>query len=134
MLPLVARIVDDIVRTYREVHGALEAFEQAKRTVNELDGVTQKKAALIEAERELRYRDEDVAEALDRFQLLIEEIEALGGTVKDYETGAVDFYGEVDGEIVYLSWQPGDERVAHWHRLEDGHSQRMPLPASLSAR
>ena len=33
---------------------------------------------------------------------MIQEIEALGGTVKDYEQGFIDFYGDVSGEIVYL--------------------------------
>ena len=46
--------------------------------------------------------DAEVARLLDTFQALVEEIEALGGTVKDYERGMIDFYGEVEGEIVYL--------------------------------
>ncbi len=127
MLPLVSRIVDDIVRTYRHVNGALQAYEAAKRELDSASG-----AHKIECERLVRQRDEDVAKLLDRFQGLIEEIEGLGGTVKDYERGTVDFYGEVDGEIVYLSWQPGEDTIGHWHRLEDGFSQRQPLPTTVS--
>ena len=74
MLPLVARIADDIVATYADVNRALQAFEDEK--------------VRAEADEsrlpELRRRDEEVANVLDRFQGLIEEVEALGGTVKDY--------------------------------------------------
>ncbi len=128
MLPLVARIADDIVRTYRQVHLALREFDTAKEAAAEAHG-----AARIELEREMRLKDARVAELLDRFQGLIEEIEALGGTVKDYERGIVDFYGEVDGEIVYLCWTPGDENLGYWHALDEGTADRRPLPAPQPA-
>lgn len=120
MLPLVSRIAEDIVATYADVNRALQAFE-AEKARAEAD---ESRQAI------LRERDEAVAAVLDRFQGLIEEIEALGGTVKDYETGMIDFYGEVDGEIVYLCWQRGEDRIDHWHRLEEGFGKRRPLPVS----
>jgi hypothetical protein len=124
MLPLVQRIADDVVRTYGEVTRALEAFEAAKATATRGEAT---------AESQLREKDGEVAAALDRFQGLIEEIEALGGTVKDYERGLMDFYGEVDGEIVYLCWQPGETHLQAWHRLEEGFNQRRALPATAVA-
>ena len=71
--------------------------------------------------------------ALNQFQALVEEIEALGGTVKDYEAGRIDFYGDVDGEIVYLCWQRGEASIGHWHSLEEGFSSRRLLPATIIA-
>jgi hypothetical protein len=131
MLPLVSRIADDIVATYGEVNAALQAFEACKANLEQI--ADKDSARAVEAEEELRRRDAQVAAVLDRFQGLIEEIEALGGTVKDYERGFVDFYGEVDGEIVYLCWQRGEDHVGHWHRLEDGFSKRRPLPVATAA-
>ena len=58
---------------------------------------------------------------------LLDELEALGGLLRDYEQGSVDFYGEVDGEIVYLCWQRGEHHVQHWHRLDEGFSKRRPI-------
>jgi hypothetical protein len=127
MLPLVARIAEDIVRTYHRVHEALRAFDESKNRAETASGTER-----IQVEAEMRARDGRVAELLDRFQGLIEEIEELGGTVKDYERGAVDFYGEVDGEIVYLCWAPGDEQIAFWHPLEDGFADRRPLPTTVT--
>jgi hypothetical protein len=123
MLPLVARIADDIVATYADVNRALQAFE------------AEKARAENDETREpiLRRRDAEVATMLDRFQSLIEEIEALGGTVKDYERGMIDFYGEVDGEIVYLCWTRGEDRIAYWHRLEEGFGKRRALSTPAAA-
>ena len=118
MLPLVSRIAADIVDTYERVNAALQAFETEKARA-EQDPTR---------ELELRRADEDVARLLDRFQGLIEEIEALGGTVKDYEKGGIDFYGEVDGEIVYLCWRPGDEEIRWFHRVDEGYSKRQAIP------
>lgn len=123
MLPLVARIADDIVATYADVNQALQAF-QAEET-----------RAKADAAREplLAERNAEVGRALDRFQRLIEEIEALGGTLRDYERGSIDFYGELDGEIVYLCWQRGEEHVEHWHSLDEGFSKRRRLPEAAHA-
>jgi hypothetical protein len=127
MLPLVSRIAEDIVTTYADVNRALQSFEGVKQQLEKDGGDDPVR------EQELRERDAEVAAVLDRFQGLIEEIEALGGTVKDYERGFVDFYGEVDGEIVYLCWQRGEDHISHWHRLEDGFSKRKPLPVHVAA-
>jgi hypothetical protein len=127
MLPLVSRIADDIVEAYGDVNRTLQAFETAKQNA----APSGPQAAADEID--LRRRDEDVGRALDRFQGLIEEVEALGGTVKDYERGFVDFYGEVDGEIVYLCWQRGEDHISHWHRLEDGYAKRQALALPTAA-
>lgn len=123
MLPLVSRIASDIVGAYTTVHQALSVFEDLKERA-ETDETL---------ELPLRRADEDVAGSLDAFQALIEEVEALGGTVKDYEQGAIDFYGEVEGEIVYLCWNPGETEIGYWHALEEGFGKRRPLPQTAAA-
>lgn len=123
MLPLVARIADDIVATYADVNRALQAFEDEKTRAEDDESRLP----------ELRRRDEEVANVLDRFQRLIEEIEALGGTVKDYERGLIDFYGEVEGDIVYLCWQRGETHIRFWHGLDEGFGRRRPLPQTVEA-
>ena len=123
MLPLVSRIADDIVATYADVNRAIQAFE------------TERPKAEADETRMpiLRERDQAVTTALDRLQTLIYEIEDLGGTVKDHEHGKVDFYGEIDGEIVYLCWQRGEDRIAFFHGLEESTGRRRPIPASIAA-
>ena len=123
MLPLVSRIAEDIVSGYGEVTSALQAYENAK-TASTRDP---------KAQPVLRQADADVSEALERFQDLVAEIEDLGGTVKDYEHGLVDFYGDVAGEIVYLCWQRGEDTITHFHRLDEGFAKRRSLPAAQAA-
>ena len=142
MLPLVSRIADDIVATYTKVHQALRDLEAAKQGKAE-QGPTPpalpagneespSRAVSLDRETSLRRLDAEVARLLDVFQALVEEIEALGGTVKDYERGCIDFYGEVAGEIVYLCWQRGEDAIAHWHALDEGYADRhrIELPSA----
>ena len=135
MLPLVASIADDIVATYADVNQALQAFQAEETRAKHVEGreiptsrsTASPDGALAQSKDALAKRNAEVGVALDRFQKLIQEIEGLGGTLRDYERGSIDFYGEVDGEIVYLCWQRGEDHVAHWHKLDEGFSKRRPL-------
>ena len=61
----------------------------------------------------------------------LQEIQALGGVVKDLETGLVDFPGRGPGEhrerVVNLCWRYGEEAVEFWHGMDEGFAQRKPL-------
>lgn len=57
----------------------------------------------------------------------IAELEALGVTVRDPETGLVDFLSQREGERVWLCWRLGEERIAWWHPLDTGFAGRRPL-------
>lgn len=63
---------------------------------------------------------------------LLEEVQGLGGVVKDLEMGLVDFPGRGpggrDGEIVNLCWRLGEDAVEFWHGMREGFAQRKPLP------
>ncbi len=57
----------------------------------------------------------------------IGRIHALGVLLKDFQTGLVDFYGHVDGQLVFLCWQRGEPSVRFYHTLEGGFGGRKPL-------
>jgi hypothetical protein len=63
---------------------------------------------------------------------VIQEIQALGGVIKDLETGLVDFPGRGPGEhrgrVVNLCWRHGEAAVEFWHGMDEGFAQRKPLP------
>jgi hypothetical protein len=57
----------------------------------------------------------------------VERIQGLGAVVKDIDAGLVDFYGKFEGRTVFLCWHFGEDRVAHFHELDEGFSSRKPL-------
>ena len=58
---------------------------------------------------------------------LINRIEAYGCLVKDLDLGLLDFPSMRDGRAVYLCWKAGEERITHWHGMDEGFLARRPL-------
>jgi hypothetical protein len=71
----------------------------------------------------VRERDE-AQEALNRD---LERVRGMGVLLKDFQTGLVDFYGIVAGELVFLCWQRGESSVRFYHTLQGGFAARKPL-------
>jgi hypothetical protein len=70
------------------------------------------------------------AEYLEASRVLKAEVERIAGDgiiLRDAESGLVDFPAERDGRVIYLCWQLGEDRVAHWHDPDTGFSGRKPL-------
>jgi len=57
----------------------------------------------------------------------LEEIQVLGGVTKDVGLGLVDFLHLREGREVNLCWRYGEERITHWHGLDEGYAARKPL-------
>jgi hypothetical protein len=55
-------------------------------------------------------------------------IQDLGVLVKDLDRGLLDFPALREGEEVLLCWEVGEEKVTHWHGVEEGFAGRKPLP------
>lgn len=62
------------------------------------------------------------------------EVEELGAMVKDPRTGLCDFYGHVDGKLVYLCWRYGEPAIEHYHDLDAGFAGRKPLDRAARLR
>jgi hypothetical protein len=62
------------------------------------------------------------------------DIEELGAVVKDPRRGLLDFYGRVEGELVWLCWQYGESEVSHYHRLEEGFPGRKEIARAVKQR
>jgi hypothetical protein len=61
-------------------------------------------------------------------------VEATGAVLKDARVGLLDFYGEVDGKLVWLCWKYGESECAFYHALEEGFSARKSIGASVKQR
>lgn len=64
---------------------------------------------------------------IDAFQSALDQLEDLGCLLKDLHTGLVDFYALHNGELSFLCWKLGEDRIRFWHTLESGAAGRQPL-------
>jgi len=119
-LPLIRRIVSDVVRDYWRWQEKVREYEEvaATRMANEAD----EHADRLERETQQLARD------IDGY---LAEIRELGVEIKGFDTGLVDFPGEVNGKPVLLCWQLGEESVQYWHEEDAGFAGRQPLPSTL---
>lgn len=122
MLPLVGRIVRDIVETHRAWERSVHEFELA--------------AAESRADRpspraeELQRETQRLATEIQSF---IGELRDLDVEFKGFELGLVDFPSELDGRVIYLCWKLGEESVGWWHEVEGGFAGRQPLIPMLQS-
>jgi hypothetical protein len=127
-LPLVRRIVEDIVREHRRwqekiLELELVASNAAGATANNpapAPSSSDERVAAIERDALAIARDIDAFER---------ELQELGIALKDRRLGLIDFPGEIDGRQVWLCWRLGEPSVQYWHDLDAGYAGRQPLPA-----
>lgn len=119
-LPLVRKIVEDVVREHRRWQEAIVELDLVSDGVH-ADLPDPRVAAL---ER----RIQKMAREVDGFQA---ELEALGIQLKDRRIGLIDFPSELDGQPMLLCWQLGEPTVQFWHDLDSGYAGRQPLSPSL---
>jgi hypothetical protein len=62
------------------------------------------------------------------------ELEQMGAVLKDPRSGLVDFYGHVEGHLVWLCWKYGETEVTHYHGLEDGFTARKAIAEAAKSR
>jgi hypothetical protein len=58
----------------------------------------------------------------------------MGAVIKDPQIGLIDFYGRVDGNVVWLCWKYGEEEVTYYHALDEGFAGRKEIGASVRLR
>jgi len=119
-LPLVRRIVEDVVaqhRRWRETILELDLVASASRSDD-----AQTRSEELE-QRALAY-----ARELDDYQ---RELADLGIQLKDPRLGLVDFPAELDGRPVLLCWHLGEPEVRFWHEVDPGYAGRRPLVPQL---
>jgi hypothetical protein len=64
---------------------------------------------------------------IDQMQAAVVQIDRWGITLRDIETGLIDFPALVNGRQVCLCWRLGEDDVAWWHELSDGFAGRRLL-------
>lgn len=119
-LPLVRRIVEDVVREHqRWQEGIVELDLIGSVTRPEMPD-----PRIVALEQKIQ----GIARDIDAFQ---RELEALGIQLKDRRIGLIDFPSELDGRPMLLCWKLGEPSVQFWHDLDSGFAGRQPLSPTL---
>jgi hypothetical protein len=119
MLPLVEKIVQDILASQKSV----------EVLTPEQDRLSRQKRTLDWPQRQRRYQIDDELQAHDRqFQDAVLELQGLGVELLEGEIGRDGFPTLVNNRRSYFSWKPGDEGLKFWHFAEEDN--RRPIPAS----
>jgi hypothetical protein len=108
-LPLVKRIVTDVVKTHEQalvLQNQLESVEDTKET-NAVQG--------------------ELNRTLEHLNAFVAELTEIGCEVKDYKSGLIDFVGQHQGRDVYLCWRLGEDKIHFWHELTAGFAGRKPI-------
>jgi hypothetical protein len=108
-LPLVRRIVEDIVAQFARWQARVREFE------------------IVSASNSMSDPDPRAEELEREVAVLAAELTALGVEFKDYALGLVDFPAEMDGRPIELCWRLGEPTVAYWHERDAGYAGRQPL-------
>lgn len=128
MLPLVSRIVSDIVDLFVSVHERRERL----RRIRQAPGARSRDEDSLHSE-ELRQIEDEIDKDIQRVEGFVDELRELNVELKDPVTGLIDFRALMDGREVYLCWKLGEDEVAHWHEINAGFAGRQPLLASSLA-
>ena len=105
-LPLVRRIVGDIVKTHGQVLRLQAEIEQSANA---------KDQAATQTQLDL---------SVTRLEDFVEELSEVGCELKDYQVGLIDFVGRHQSRDVYLCWKLGEEQIGFWHEINAGYTGR----------
>ena len=108
-LPLVKRIVGDIVRTHGEILRLQAEVEKPS------------------AGKEQAAAQARLDEAVNHLEDYVDELTDVGCELKDYQVGLIDFVGRHERRDVYLCWKLGEEHIGYWHEIEAGYAGRQPI-------
>jgi hypothetical protein len=114
-LPLVRRIVEDIVAQHRHWHEKLLEIDLVAASGRASDA---------ELAERLAREAQAIAREIETFR---RELVSLGIQLKDARLGLIDFASTMGDRPILLCWRLGEPEVQFWHEPEAGFAGRQPL-------
>jgi hypothetical protein len=125
LIPALSSLVGDQLREQSDIeHGLAELMRLTGEPPRSLVPSGADSAEVNRLKSVLRSR-------ISRYETGWQRVQKWGGVVKDPQTGLVDFYGRVDGKLVWLCWRYGEDSLGYYHELTAGYSGRRPLSAEV---
>jgi len=114
-LPLVRSIVRDLRNAWTHLG---QAFRELGRPIAPGD---------LTDPLVLRELPWDARDLVDEFRSHVNELVEMGLTLRDPEIGMIEACGEMEGSLVFLTWQPKEEEVLFFVDPTDPAARRQPL-------
>lgn len=125
LIPALSSLVQDQLREQSDIeHGLAELMRLTGAPPRSLQPLAVDSSEVVRLKGDLRGR-------ISRYETGWQRVQKWGGVIKDPQTGLVDFYGRVDGKLVWLCWRYGEDTLGYYHDLTSGYSGRRPLSADV---
>lgn len=121
-LPLVSRVVDELVSLAQDIS---DTQERLSHTVSDRENQTNVYS------KELRSVEAETDKKSLRLEACIDELLELNTLTGSVTEGFVDFPALRNEEKICLCWQQGEEKVMHWHFIDESCKQRRLVDLQL---
>ena len=110
-LPLVGRIVTDILSVGAEIRNSLRDSGEKPTIVENYDPRTFTKEQ-------------------NQINHLMNELTEIGCFYKDWNftLGLIDFPAVINNETVFLCWRSNESKILYYHKIESGYKGRVSIP------
>jgi len=125
LLPVLRTLLERALEAKKTAEAIEAEFQDLSHRIF-LTGGTQ--VDIVKMSRRRAKGDKSVQEIKD----CLAEIQASGAQVKDMDIGLLDFPCLVDGETILLCWKLGEDRITHWHGVEEGFAGRKPIDERIA--
>ena len=124
LLPVLESLLKQAIQAKKLVEQIDKEFQDLNHKIFLVGGllINIAKTATRKAERE---------RAVQNIKDTLSEIEATGVQVKDLDIGLLDFPCIVDEGTILLCWKLGEDKITHWHSLEEGFKGRKPIDENI---
>jgi hypothetical protein len=129
LIPRLRAIVGLQLERRGAIEAGLTALSELVGTVP--DEITPPSPSDPEPVRELK---RDLIARIAEYQEGWQEVERMGAVLKDPRIGLLDFYGRVEGRLVWLCWKYDEAEVTHYHALDEGFAGRKAIGPSIKRR
>jgi hypothetical protein len=129
-------LVPQVDRIMRELDAIRERLRLIKSKVDVLEMIwgDEIQSETNPDRREYVHYMEEIEKTKKEFEGATRKLGDLEAVLKSVEQGLIDFYGVIDGRLVFLCWKRGEKAIEYYHHLEDGFAGRQPIPSEELAR
>ncbi|MGB9124528.1 MAG: DUF2203 domain-containing protein [Nitrosotalea sp.] len=75
-------------------------------------------------------KKQELNTAITNFYKSIEDLEAIGVSIKSIDQGLLDFPSLMFNEEIWLCWKEGETEIKFWHGKDEGFNGRKPIEST----